>query len=368
IQHLIVGYGGASGNWYYNNLEQLDDFSWYVLTIPWLFNQSFFMAFFFMLSGYFIPNSYDRKGANVYLNDRLKRLGIPLCIYILVVNPIMSYVAWLQKASFEGSFLDFLPLYVKYYNGLDAGVLWFIEALLLFSFVYALWRSTERIKSIRTWKTRPLYGLPNKPNNVHIICFGLILGGLMLADRTLFFQQSLLRALGLPQGHFLQYIVYFVLGIVAYRRNWFLSLTCADGKLWAGVTFLLLLILPGILVAAGIQEGKFSPYSIDGDWSWTALMIYAVWEQLVCISIIISLLVWCREELNTQNHLAKTLSKGAYATYFVHTPVVTLTIFSLRNVSLEPLIKFTIAAPITVILCFLTGHMIRKLPLFKEVF
>lgn len=119
IQHLIVGYGGSSGNWYYNDPPQLDGFSWYVMTLGWLLKQSFFMAFFFMLSGYFSPASYDRKGATVYLRDRLKQMGLPLGFCIFIVNPALGYVAWMQKASFAGSLWDFLPVYVQARDGLD---------------------------------------------------------------------------------------------------------------------------------------------------------------------------------------------------------------------------------------------------------
>lgn len=113
IQHLIVGYRGGSGNWYYNDPGRTEGFSWYVMTSVFLFNQSFFMGFLFMLSSYFSPGSYERKGANVYIKDRLRRLGIPLFIYIVIVNPIMSYVPWVQKGGFKGSFWEYLPLYIR---------------------------------------------------------------------------------------------------------------------------------------------------------------------------------------------------------------------------------------------------------------
>jgi glucan biosynthesis protein C len=49
-------------------------------------NQAFFMGFFFTLSSYFRPGSLDRRGAGRYLTDRLKRLGIPMLFYALVLN------------------------------------------------------------------------------------------------------------------------------------------------------------------------------------------------------------------------------------------------------------------------------------------
>ena len=45
-----------------------------------------------MISSYFTPGSYDRKGPGPYVLDRLKRLGIPLLFYIVVIDPLLSYV------------------------------------------------------------------------------------------------------------------------------------------------------------------------------------------------------------------------------------------------------------------------------------
>lgn len=372
IQHLIVGYGGASGSWYYNDPAQLDGFSWYVMTLVWLLNQSFFMAFFFMLSGYFSPGSYDRKGARAYLQDRLKRMGIPLGVYIFIANPLLSYIAWMQKASFEGSIWDFLPTYIQTQGGLNVGVLWFIEALLIFSVAYALWRWIEKCWPARCTPRgiRNVWifnSLTSGPRNIQAGCFCLIIGGLVFADRLLFFQATTLKFLGLPQGHFVQYIAYWVLGTVAYRRGWFLKLNSTHGKLWAGIAILLLLILPGILVAAGLPDGKFSPYAAGWDWSWQALLTYAIWEQLFCMAVVISALVWFRHGLNFQNKLAREMSRSVYAVYIIHTPIVTMMIFALHNVAIEPLIKLTLVTPVTIVICFLAGHFSRQLPFVKQI-
>ena len=48
------------------------------------------MGLFLLISAYFVPGSYDRKGAGRFLKDRLVRLGIPLALYSWVVNPVFS--------------------------------------------------------------------------------------------------------------------------------------------------------------------------------------------------------------------------------------------------------------------------------------
>tara|TARA_B110000483_G_C18151807_1_gene525759 strand:- start:486 stop:839 length:354 start_codon:yes stop_codon:yes gene_type:complete len=74
---VAIVYGG-SGDWYWREAPDAS-------SIPLVFfnalNQSFFMGFFFLLAGYFTPQSLEKKGLGPFLTDRLKRLGIPLLSY-----------------------------------------------------------------------------------------------------------------------------------------------------------------------------------------------------------------------------------------------------------------------------------------------
>ena len=49
------------------------------------------MGLFFLISGYFVPRAYDRKGATAFLKDRFRRLGIPLLLFGLLVTGPMLY-------------------------------------------------------------------------------------------------------------------------------------------------------------------------------------------------------------------------------------------------------------------------------------
>jgi len=45
------------------------------------------MGLFLLISAYFVPGSFDRKGASRFLKDRLIRLGIPMAVYSWVLSP-----------------------------------------------------------------------------------------------------------------------------------------------------------------------------------------------------------------------------------------------------------------------------------------
>jgi len=85
LHHLMIIYAGT-GNWFYT--EGMQDASkamqsdvtealggWFCAV-----NQAYFMGLFLLISAYFVPGSYDRKGTGRFLKDRLIRLGIPLAL------------------------------------------------------------------------------------------------------------------------------------------------------------------------------------------------------------------------------------------------------------------------------------------------
>src|SRR3984893_10958326 len=60
------------------------------------FNDSFFMAAMFLLSGLFVWPSLQRKGTAWFLRDRLWRLGLPFAVCALILMPIAYYAIELR--------------------------------------------------------------------------------------------------------------------------------------------------------------------------------------------------------------------------------------------------------------------------------
>ena len=54
----------------------------------WLlyFFNTFFMYMLFLISGYFVPRSVQKKGVTRYLKERLLRIGIPFAFGLLLIN------------------------------------------------------------------------------------------------------------------------------------------------------------------------------------------------------------------------------------------------------------------------------------------
>ena len=137
LLHLAITYG-AEGDWWYNEAVPESMISDVALTFYTTFAQAFTLAFFFMISGYFCPPAYDKKGPRPYTVDKLKRLGVPFLFYFAVLNPLLVMMVHL----FEGQ--PAIPPGVSplafWVDSFGPGLMWFAEALLIFSLAYMLWR------------------------------------------------------------------------------------------------------------------------------------------------------------------------------------------------------------------------------------
>lgn len=86
LHHAAITYANIP-IWHYT--EPARDSSGAALDLLVMFNQTFFMGFFFLIAGYFVPGSYDRKGGRAFMKDRLVRFGIPLLAFLLGKSPVI---------------------------------------------------------------------------------------------------------------------------------------------------------------------------------------------------------------------------------------------------------------------------------------
>src|ERR1700750_1190372 len=81
----------------YTYFGHTDPASWIGFDVVVLCTGSFFMAMFFFLSGLFTWSGIARKAPQVFLRDRLLRLGLPFVIAAFTVIPIAYYALELQR-------------------------------------------------------------------------------------------------------------------------------------------------------------------------------------------------------------------------------------------------------------------------------
>src|SRR5216683_1292472 len=80
----------------YTHFGSGDKMRWPGFDLVVLFNDSFFMACMFLISGLFVRDSLARRGAAAYLANRAWRLGVPYLLSIFVLMPIAYYPTFLR--------------------------------------------------------------------------------------------------------------------------------------------------------------------------------------------------------------------------------------------------------------------------------
>lgn len=351
LHHVLVTYG-APGGWYY--LEKTSNMGALIpMTMVVSINQSFFMGFFFLLAAYFTQSSYDRKGAARFLSDRLLRLGVPLIFYSFIFSPFLSYLVYYFGKGHHITYLQYLS---GYDDWIEFGVLWFVAALLLFTFVYMLWRSITQKATAQTHLPVPTPGL--------ILLFALTLGLISFLVRIVFPVGWVLKPLGFQPGHFMQYIGLFIVGLLAYKNNWFNELPARTGKQMGLFAILLFLFFPVFYIIKTKCNMPISWFS--GGFHWQTLL-YAVWEQCIGFSIITALLTRGKRLWNKSTPLLVKLSRASFAVYIFHPLAIISLSLAVRNWGVDPAVKLLLVAPLAVLCSFLIGLLMVRIPVVKKI-
>jgi hypothetical protein len=103
-----------------------------LLTVFVSFNDTFFMALMFFVSGLFVWSSLKRKGVAAFRHERFKRLGIPFLVAAAIVAPLAYYPSYLMAggrgvAGYVHAWLSF--------GDWPTGPAWFIWLLLAFDLI-----------------------------------------------------------------------------------------------------------------------------------------------------------------------------------------------------------------------------------------
>ncbi|MFE1775484.1 acyltransferase family protein [Streptomyces sp. NPDC059008] len=354
LHHTAVTYGNIPA-WYYT--EPAKDGSGLLLDVFVMFNQAFFMGFFFMIAGYFTPASYDRKGARPFFRDRLKRLGIPLLVFLLLLRPLTGLGGYADMRAEFAARGEALPYWVYYVLSWDAGPLWFVEVLLVFAVLYALVRRGGARRALgpagENRRAAVQVSRPLRPLTVVAFTVALAVGTYLW--RIVVPSDTYVPFLGLPTPNFMpQYASFFVLGVLAYRRGWAQSLPRVVG--WGGfavATVATLAYLPFVVTV--------DTATLVGHGSWQSL-VTAAWESTFAVGMVLGLTVVFRERLNRQGATAAFLSRHAFAVYVIHAPVLVGLGFAFRLVHAPAAVKFALVGALALPLCWAVAYAARRLP------
>jgi glucan biosynthesis protein C len=333
LHHLAIVYG-AGAAFYYVDPPYNDPLAYVVLLIFILFNQAYFMGLLFLISSYFSPGPLERKGARRFVKDRLIRLGIPLVVFFFVLNPIASLGLYAMPASLTGITT---PLSWQAYPQLVGfGPIWFVAMVLVFDICFAIWWAIRRNrKSRRKSSNEP-------PRYRAIAAFILILAFTSYLIRIVIPLGSYIA--GFPTLSYLpQYLSFFIIGVIAVRNNWFRNIPKSMGR----VSFVLALVATATLFPLALTGGT----NIAGYGSWQSA-VYALWDSTVAVGMSLGLITVFRDRFNWAGSVSRFLQRHSYTVYVIQAPIIVFVAVALMGLSLEHLLKFGVAAVITVPLCF----------------
>jgi peptidoglycan/LPS O-acetylase OafA/YrhL len=318
FHHAGQAYGNGGG-WAYTPSNPAE-------FLPWLgnffsVNAGFFMGLYFLISGYFVPGSYDKYGGKTFVRKKLVRLGIPL----LVMGALLSILS--------GKF--------------ETGHMWFVESLLVFCLLYALYRRFFP----------PIHSSSRQPAFWVLLLIGLVMGIGSFFIRQLSPQDHWIWPFGiipLPMepAHYLQYVMLFVLGILSRRLGWLEKMSDRLGA--SSLTI-------GLLLALGIY--------LRGDGAWSAFVWrwFGIYESLLCVFLCTGLLWLFRRFLNHTTPFLQWCSAQSYGAYIFHMLLMLLLQAATDTIWMGALGKFLFIGLVTSFAAFTLTWLLRLIPAVRKV-
>jgi len=344
VHHAAQAYGPTGGFWPVHDRAQSD---WF--TPFYTVNAAFGMGLMFLLAGYFVPPSYDRKGARLFLTGRWRRIGVPLSILVLLVNlPVVYLIGGApQPLQFLISLYErgWQPIYLH---------LWFVAHLLLYCFAYVAFR----------WISESPEGAQKLPFPSYA-AIGFLIAALALVtwivriwypvDKWVPF----LWVMPAEPAHLPQYIAFFAAGVVAYRGDWFRRMSTTDGLTWLAVG---VIASGGIYVAYAFGWWKMTPGGLSLD-----SLMRSSWETVIAVGLSIGLIVAFRELFDRSSRLLQATAAASFGAYILHPAIVVALQAAIAEVRLSAFAKFTAVSVLGTVTAFGAAHVAGQIPGIRAV-
>ena len=316
------------------------------------FNDTFFMALMFFISGLFVWPSLARKGAGPFLRDRLIRLGIPFVIGVLVLVPLAYYPAQLTVQLVYGgnvSYGEFWRALAR--NGFGtAGPLWFVWMLLVFdgvaAVIYLILRPAQQAGEPRR---RAVFERP-------WLFFGVILVTSAAAYLPMVRIFGPLAWVGIgpfvaQASRILFYLVYFLAGVAIGAYGLERSLLQSGGILatrwWLWLPFGLLAF---VLLLVSVVGGPSRP------------VVDAVAFTVACATLVLGFTALFLRFATRRVGVFDSLTANAYGIYIVHYAFVMWLQYALLGVALSAIAKGTLVFAGALALSWGTVALLRRVP------
>jgi surface polysaccharide O-acyltransferase-like enzyme len=344
-----------------------DNERWLGFDLVVLFNDSFFMAAMFFISGLFVCNSLTAKGAALFLRDRAIRLGIPFLVSILVLVPIAYYPSFLRYHFPGTTDFNFLHFWARTLTvgPWPSGPAWFLWVLLAFdALATALWLLAPRaIAAAGRW----LFAARNRSR----MLFWLFLAITALAYLPLrlgFGDAAWLEfgPVAVQTSRVLLYAAYFLCGMLVGATSLWVGPLAEAGTLarrwplWAGLA---MLFYGAILVLVYAHHNWVSFVDPPLWWSVGYAMAFVSFSAAMIFTLPAFLLRFTNKDWG----LLDWMRPSAYGIFLLHYIFIVWTQYVLYDTTWPAGVKAAIVFTVTLSMSLLLTLALRKIPLLARV-
>ena len=321
---------------------------WFV----WVTN-TFFMNILFLISGYLLPASIQKKGLKHFVRQRLTRLGIPLILSIFLINNILPLGGlFIPDSTTFGQPIASLPLN-------RVGPQWFLLVLLFFNAMYCLWVwhrktrfSTNKLKPTPSWKgwliSAAILGL-------------LELGMSHFSSFWINLKETNLDGLGYQGMHVWTYVFLFAFGCKAASHHWVERINKRLAIHW----FQASLLISFTFLATFITKVQGGDTEIVLQQLWPTLSAFIPFVGWGYMAIF---LYWTKHHEQVGGTWLAEAGKDGFGAYLVHMPILYGSFMTLHLSGVTNIWILSLSASIlAIILSFWGSHQLRTIPAVRRI-
>lgn len=319
-------------------------------------NDTFFMPLLFLVSGLFVWQSLRNKGVTSFSLTRLKRLGIPFVVGVVILTPLAYFPTVLEMRLVYGIELGFWQFVWNFIRAgfNESGPLWFVWLLLTFDILVALFYAAFS----------KLFSESNRTSNVLLdnpIVFTVGLFALSIAAYipiTNAFDSSQWLAFGpfkVQISRVLVYLLYFLAGVAVGSRGLERSAFRRDGhlaKYWWAWT----------LAGAGAYTGLSWIFTAAPTSAWIRYIFLA--EMALMVMALTALFVRFAQR---PKRILNSLSANSYGIYLVHYLVIIWLQYAILRVDLVAGWKAAIVFFGGLAVCWGLTAAVRRIPAVRKL-
>jgi peptidoglycan/LPS O-acetylase OafA/YrhL len=343
-----------------------DRMRWLGFDLVVLFNDSFFMACMFFISGLFVRDSLARRRPANFLANRTRRLGLPFLISIFIAMPIAYYPSFLRYHPPRMADFNFFHFWwhLLTIGPWPSGSAWFLWVLLALGAIAALlWAvATRGINALG----RLIYALRDRPMTAFVafVIFSVIV---YLPMRLIFGDSSWLvpghYPLPIQTSRILLYAGYFFTGAGVGAASLRTGILAENGSLarrwrvWLAFAFIAYV---AILLLVYAHHNWLADFNSPPLWWHTVYgLAFAMFSAAMTFTVPAIFLRAARSSL----WLLDATRPSAYGIYLLHFIFLIWLQYIVYDPPLPAFVKFAIVFAGTLSMSWALTVLLRKIPL-----